>query len=71
MSMMMSTAQKYKIIHLARSHEALIENSPVVLEIQSACSHCWILRRMKCSSVAISSIMLVMVEVGRPLPSVC
>lgn len=71
MSMMMATAQKYKIIHLARSHEALIENSPVVLEIQRACSHCWILRRMKCSSVAISSIMLIMVEVGRPLPSVC
>ena len=71
MSMMMATAQKYKIIHVARSHEALIENSPVVLEIQRACSHCWILRRMKCSSVAISSIMLIMVEVGRPLPSVC
>ena len=61
MTMMIS---KYKITHLARSHEALMEKAPVVLLIQRACSHCWILSRMKCSSVAISSIILK----PRPLP---
>ena len=67
----MTMISKYKITHLARSHEALMEKAPVVLFIQRACSHCWILRRMKWSSVAISSIMLRLVLVGRPLPSVC
>ena len=67
----MTMTSKKKITNLARSHEALMEKAPVVLLIQRACSHCWILRRMKWSSVAISSIMLRLVLVGRPLPSVC